>query len=250
VTANTLAFVTLGLLALALVAWIVRALGRLPFTPFQSALFCLNYALARILWRAEVLGSLCLPPSSGAVIVCNHRGSLDPSFLYLVTTRLIYWMVAEEFFDHPVLGFLLRRSGTISVHRGGIDTAATKTAIRYAQEGNLIGLFPEGRINETDQFLLPGRSGAALIALKARVPVIPCYLGGSPYGGTALSPLLTPAKARLVIGKPIDLSPYYGREDDREVLGELTKRFLREIAQLAGRGDFEPRLAGRSPRDD
>ena len=52
-------------------------------------------------------------------------------------------------------------------------------AIRYAQEGGLVGLFPEGRVNTTDELLLPGRPGAALIALRARVPVIPCYVQGA-----------------------------------------------------------------------
>ena len=70
-------------------------------------------------------------------------------------------------------------------------------------------------------------------------------MSGSPNPGTSLGPLVTPAKVQLVIGEPIDLSPYYGREDDREVLVELTKQFLREIARLAGQPDFEPQLAGR-----
>ena len=84
-----------------------------------------------------------------------------------------------------------------------------------------------------------------MIALRARVPVIPCYVTGAPYDGTILGCLVMPAKVRLVVGRPIDLSPYYGRESDREVLEELTKRFLQEIAALAGQPDFQPQLAGR-----
>ena len=106
-------------------------------------------------------------------------------------------------------------------------------------------MFPEGRINTTDGILLPGRPGAALIALKARVPVIPCYIDGSPYDGTPYGALLMPANVRLRIGRPIDLSPYYDRGGDREVQEDLTRRFLKEIARLAGNPDFEPRLAGR-----
>ena len=243
--ANLLGIGVLSLLGLALVARVVIALRRMPFTPFQSILFGINYLLVRVLWRAEVRGSLSIPPTQGAVIVCNHRAPIDPFFLYLATRRLIHWMVAKEFVDNPGMSWFFRRVGTISVNRGGIDTAATKMAIRCTQEGGLVGLFPEGRINTTDRLLLPGRPGAALIALRTRVPVIPCYVSGSPNPGTSLGPLVTPAKVQLVIGEPIDLSPYYGREDDREVLVELTKQFLREIARLAGQPDFEPQLAGR-----
>ena len=129
-----------------------------------------------------------------------------------------------------------------------------KLAIRYARDGGLVGVFLEGRINTTGQLLLPGRPGAAMIALKARVPVVPCYVSGSPYDGTSVGCLLMPAKVRLEVGQAIDLSPYSGREDDRELLEALTRRFLVEIAKLAGQRDFQPQLAGRfykpSPDDD
>ena len=149
--ANLLGIGVLSLLGLALVARVVIALRRMPFTPFQSILFGINYLLVRVLWRAEVRGSLSIPPTQGAVIVCNHRAPIDPFFLYLATRRLIHWMVAKEFVDNPGMSWFFRRVGTISVNRGGIDTAATKMAIRCTQEGGLVGLFPEGRINTTDR---------------------------------------------------------------------------------------------------
>lgn len=243
--ANLLGIGVLGFLGVVLIAWVAIMLRRMPFTLFQSILFGINYLLVRVLWRAEVQGALSIPPSQGAVIICNHRAPIDPFFLYLATHRMIHWMVAKEYVEHRAMSWFFRRVGTISVNRGGIDTAATKMAIRCTQQGGLVGLFPEGRINTTDKLLLPGRPGAAMIALRTRVPVIPCYVSGSPNPGTSLGPLITAAKVQLVIGEPIDLSPYYGREDDREVLVELTKRFLREIARLAGQPDFEPQLAGR-----
>ena len=89
-----------------------------------------------------------------------------------------------------------------------------------------------------------------MIALKARVPVVPCYCSGVRYDGTMLGALRTPARVRTVIGAPIDLSAYYGREGEREVLEELTLQFLRAIAGLAGRPDFEPGLAGRFYKSD
>ena len=130
--------------------------------------------------------------------------------------------------------------------RGGVDTAATKQAIRLAQDGGIVGMFPEGRINESkDVLLLPGRPGAALVALKARVPIIPVYISGSPYDGTALGPLRMRAHVRVYIGEPMDLSNYYGREKEEGVTQEITKRLLLEIARLAGHPEFEPQLAGR-----
>lgn len=228
-----------------LVVLAVRAKRRTRFTTGQALLMALNYAYTRIIWRTTVVGTLELDPDEGALFVSNHRCSLDPAFIGRTVDRMVHWMVAKEYVDSPWIGWLFRVCRSIPVSRGGIDTAATKMAIRYAQGGGLVGIFPEGRINTTRRLLLPGRPGAALVALRARVKVVPCYIEGSPFDGTVWGCLFMSAKVRLVIGRPIDLSPYYDRADDRQVQEMLTKRFLKEIAALAGDPDFQPSLAGR-----
>ncbi len=159
-------------------------------------------------------------------------------------------MVAREYIEMPILRYAFQAVQSIRVNRAGVDTAATKLAIRLAQQGGLVGLFPEGRVNMSSELLLPGRPGAALIALRARVKVIPCFIRGVPYDGTALGSLFMAGKAHVTVGEPIDLSAYYGREMDKTVLEELTKRFLIEMAKLAGVADFVPRLAGRHWKTD
>lgn len=230
---------------LAVVLWAIRAIRRSPYTPLQCILLGWNMLMARILWRATIEGRIELPPSQGAIIVCNHRSPVDPSFVALATDRLVHWMVAKEYCLHPLLAWFFRTFEAIPVSRGGIDTTATKMAIRYAQQGGVVGLFPEGRLNHTDRLLLPGRPGVAFIALRSRVPVVPCFVSGSPFDGSIFGALMLPAKAYLKVGKPIDLSEFYGREDQREVLEEVTRRLLRAIASLAGEPDYPVELAGR-----
>lgn len=242
---NALAFVALAALAVWLAAWIVKQRRRLRLGWAQSFWYGVNYLICRILWRARVDQPLPVPSDAGAVIVANHRSSVDPCFIEIATNRVVHWMVAKEYFAYPGLGRFLRLAESIPTSRGGIDTQATKMAIRYASNGGLVGIFPEGRINLTSELLLPGRSGAALIALKARVPVVPCYIEGAPYDGTALGSLLIPAKVTVQMGRPLDFSAYYGRENEREVLESVTRRILTAIAALAGRPDFEPQLARR-----
>ncbi len=247
---KVLAACVLAGMAAALVCGVVYYFRRSPYTAAQTALLAWNKLMTRILWRTEVIGSLAIPRDQGVVLVSNHRCPFDPGFIALAVDRIMRWMVAKEYCDHSLMGPFLRAFDVIPTTRGGHDTAATKMIVRYAQEGEIVGIFPEGRINNTDRFMLPGRPGVAMIALKARVPVVPCYIEGQPYDGTTLGCLLMPAKVRLKIGRPIDLSPYYGRENEREVLEELTRRFLCEIAKLAGRPDFEPEIAGRVHKPD
>ena len=239
--AAVLAVLLISALA-ALIVWWLRS----PLTIAQTFLWLGNYLIARLLWGTQVEGRLPVQPGKGAVIVANHRSSIDPSLIQTSIRRVVYWMVAREYCEAPVLRTLLRIFQVIPVGRGGIDTAATKQAIRLAQDGGLVGMFPEGRINESkDVLLLPGRPGAALVALKARVPIIPVYISGSPYDGTALGPLRMRTHVHVHIGGTIDLSEYYGREKEEGVTQEITKRLLLEIARLAGHPEFEPQLAGR-----
>ncbi|MHB8901590.1 MAG: lysophospholipid acyltransferase family protein [Thermoguttaceae bacterium] len=226
-----------------------RALARSPLSMPQSLLIGLNYVLVRVLWRGSVRGSLDLSPDRGAVIVSNHRAPVDPTFLYLSTNRIVHWMVAKEYCVLPILSWFFRTAQCIPVNRGGIDTKATKSAIRYAERGGLVGMFPEGRINKTRDVLLPGRPGAALIALRARVPIVPMYVEGSPFDGTVFGCLFMTAKTTLTIGKPMDLSAWYDRGTEREVQQAVTLQLLREIARLSGQEDFVPRLAGRNYRE-
>lgn len=245
VATDLLALVVLaavGTLPLVL-AW--RTARRTRFTFGQTLIMALNYLYVRVVWRTRVVGRFGLPPDQGAVLVCNHRCPLDPAFIAITVDRMVHWMVAREYVENPAIGWAFRICQSISVSRAGADTGATRIAIRHAQAGRLVGIFPEGRINISHDLLSPGRPGAALIALRARVPVVPCYLEGSPYDGSAWGCLFMPAKVRLVVGQPIDLSAYYGQEEDREVLKMLTRRFLKEIATLAGHPEFEPQLAGR-----
>ena len=244
--ATRTAYFVLAFALVAFVVWIIVSWRRTRYTFAQAGLYLVNDFFTRLLWRTEVSGPLPIAEDEGAVIVCNHQSGIDPLLIQLCTDRIVHWMVAREYYYSPGITFVFRTLRSIPVNRGGIDTAATKQAIRLCQQGGLVGLFPEARVNLTKALLLPGRSGAALIALKARVKVIPCWVRGAPYDGTALGSFFMAAKARVRVGQPIDISEYFGREGDKRVLEELTKRFLREIALLAGVSNFQPRTAGRN----
>jgi 1-acyl-sn-glycerol-3-phosphate acyltransferase len=158
---------------------------------------------------------------------------------------VVHWMIAREYFDIPLVGPVLRTTQAIPTRRTGHDTAATRAAIRYASRGDLVGMMPEGRLNVTDRLLLPARPGAAMVALTARVPVVPCYIAGAPGRGSPWRPLWTPARVRVVFGSPMDLTEYHGRGQEPGILQELTLRMMKEIARLAGDEIFQPQLAGR-----
>ncbi len=145
------------LLALAAIAAVVLGWMKLRnhYTWGQSFWYTLNLFFNKILWRTKVSGSLTIAPGQGAVIVCNHRSGIDPLLIQMSTGRVVRWMVASEYFSYWLMAACFRSLQSIPVSRRGVDTAATKQAIRLAAEGKLVGLFPEGRINTTDGCCCP-----------------------------------------------------------------------------------------------
>lgn len=232
--------VGIALVGFGMVWWRHRRL-----TPWQLVLWYSAKFVVRFLWRAKQPSKLPIEYGKGAVIVCNHRSSVDPFFIQTLADWPLHFMVAREYCDQPGLGCLLRSCEVIPTSRSGIDTTSIRTALRLTAAGEVVGMLPEGRINVTDEFMLPVRPGAVMVALKSQVPIVPCYLEGVPYGGTPLSPFFKFANVRVVCGEPIDLSEYYGRENEEGLIGELTLKVVSELARLAGQNDFQPKLAGR-----
>jgi 1-acyl-sn-glycerol-3-phosphate acyltransferase len=242
---GTLAILFLAMCLAAPMIWAQVALSRSRLTLPQGILWGIAFLFVRLLWRADLPRRMPQGAENGVVVLCNHHSSADAFFLQACFDRPMHWMVAREYCEHPAFRWVLRTCEVIPVGRSGSDLAATRAAIRYAKQGDLISMFPEGRINMTDKFMLPVRPGAILVALRAHTPLLPCYVAGSPFAGTPWSPFFMPARVRLRFADVIDLSPYYDCEQDDALVKELMTRVVKEIARLAGEEDFEPLFAGR-----
>lgn len=173
------------------------------YSTWESCLYLPTYLFGRLLWRVHFTNSAPGELRGGGVMAANHRSSVDPFFVQLAARRRVHWMVAQEYCRHFAFGPLLRALQVIPTNRNGLDTASTKAALRITQQGRLVGMFPEGKLNQTSQPLLPLRGGAALVAIRSQVPLIPLWIEGSPLGKTVWSPLFMPARVRITFGKPI-----------------------------------------------
>ena len=115
----------------------------------------------------------------GCVVICNHISNWDPIVLgYSVKTQPVCYMAKEELFRNRVANWFLRRLHAIPVARGKSDLKAVKTGLSALKNGKILGIFPEGHRSETEE-LLPFEPGAALMALRADVPVVPVYISGN-----------------------------------------------------------------------
>ena len=186
-----------------------------------------------------------IPEHGAAIIIANHTSPADPVLLWTrhfesfqkPHLRVIGYLTAREYYDvHPLIRWVCRAMESIPVDRNGRDTQPLRLALRRLEEGRLLGLFPEGRLNELspDTQLLPGDTGAAWLALKADVPVIPVFIHRAPRHHSMVRAFFVHTRASLTYGKPIDLSHWKGRKLTAEQLADATDHMLQCLADLGG----------------
>ncbi len=178
-------------------------------------LHAVNRALSRIYHRVEVEGVVRVPRAGPAIIISNHISGLDPLLVQSVVNRPIVWMMAKEYFEIGALRWLWDAIRIIPVSRDGKDSSALRSALRTLEAGRVLGIFPEGRI-ETTRSLLPLETGATMIALRSRAPVIPVYQTGTTFGQSMVGAVLIPQQVRLRFGPAIELASRYGKTRDMD----------------------------------
>lgn len=182
---------------------------------------CGNVLYSRLYHRITVHQSCPLPHRGPAILVCNHTSGLDPLLVQSACPRVIRWMMAREYFDIRPLRWIFETTGVIPVHRSGRDMAATRAAMRALQEGYVVGVFPEGKIETTRQ-LLPFHNGIGLLALRTGAPVYPAYLDGTQRGKEIVRAYVVPNKADLAFAPAVELSSLgTSRSDVEQATGRI-----------------------------
>lgn len=188
-----------------------------------------NLAIARLFHQLYVRNPPRLPRTGPAIIVCNHTSGLDPLLIQSCCLRLIVWMMAKEYYDIPRLNTVFKTIGAIPVSRNGRDMHAMRLALRALEDGHVLGVFPEGKIEKV-RGLLPFQTGVALLAIKSGVRVIPAYLEGTQRGLEMRDAFIHPQRARIAFGPDV----IFDRSStERPALEAATEKMSAAVQNLA-----------------
>ncbi|MCC8159813.1 MAG: 1-acyl-sn-glycerol-3-phosphate acyltransferase [Oscillospiraceae bacterium] len=184
------------------------------------------YAIVRFallfVFRLKFVGRENLPKEGGAIVAFNHTSNWDPVVAGLSSGRKLRFMAKEELFENPVFGALISRLGAFPVHRGKGDIGAIKSSLKILSEGEVMLMFPEGhRIKDGRK--VKAKPGIALIAQRAKVPVVPVCISGK-YAWLH--------KITVTYGKPISLEEYYGKRLEQEKIQEIADGILDRVRAL------------------
>lgn len=205
-----------------------------------------------VLCKRDWRGKEHLPQSGGVLIVANHYSFFDPisvGHFVVANGRTPRFTAKSGVFKNPVLGRLFKAAGQIPVQRGSREAVKALLAAQDAVKGGETVIFyPEGTMTKDPELWpMAGRTGAARIALRTGVPVVPIAQWGAQevFAPYSTKPRFFPRKTlKVVAGPALDLSPWAGRTRDRAAEQEVTELIMDEITKLLEglRGEKAPEV--------
>ncbi len=183
----------------------------------------------RTLLRVRVEGLKNIPEKGGAVLCSNHIAIRDVFVIAAPLDRQPRFLSKKELFRIPILAPLIRALGATPLDRSGKDVGAIRQSIALAESGEIVTVFPQGhrypRVNPANT---PVKHGAAMIAYRAGVPMIPVCIK---IKGERYVPF---GKVTLVIGKPVSLEEAGLTEGGTEAYKRATEYVFAKACRLGG----------------
>lgn len=210
--------------------------SRIFYTLFRG----LVVLLATGYTRARIIGRHNIPATGPFLLAPIHRSNIDTPLAAAVTRRRMRFMGKDSLWKIAPVGWIISALGAFPVSRGTADREALKRCIAVLESGEPLVLFPEGT-RQSGPVVQPLFDGAAYVAVKANVPIIPVGIGGSEGVMPKGSRMIFPRKCVLVVGEPIVAAldetgrvPRSAVKDVTERLSVELQRLFDEAQQLAG----------------
>ena len=182
-------------------------------------------------FRIKIYGAEKVPQSGGLVAVSNHASYLDPPLLSNCVRRPVAFMAKEELFKTPGLKQAIELYGAYPVKRSTGDRAALRAAIEAIESGWIAAIFLQGTRSDDAKISAP-KPGAAWIAAKTKVPLLPVSLWGTQKVISKSFPFLKPVPITVRIGDIIE-PPASTKKAD---LHAVTEQCAKAINTLHGLG--------------
>lgn len=183
----------------------IYTLARIIFGFLFHTIFPLRFHNAQIVEEMQ-------PPY---IIMANHRSFADPMALAIKVKKYEIRFIGKRELAHGRLkSWLFSGLHMILVSRHATDMAAMRLCMQTLKEGHILGIFPEGTRHQPEM-MQEVESGTAIIALRARVPLLPVYIDGKirPFHIT-----------HIYYGKPMELDDLYAQGVNNDTAHQLCQR--------------------------
>ena len=190
-----------------------------------------------LLFRPKVSGLRHVPNLGPVIIASNHLSFSDSIFMPLVVPRKVTFMAKSEYFTSPGLkGFvkkiIFQALGQVPVDRSGgrRSESAIRTGLKLLEEGQCIGIYPEGT-RSPDGRLFKGRTGIARMAIDSGAPIVPVAMFNTAEIQPTGQVVPKVRRVEMVFGEPMYFT---GDSSDLALLRQVTDEIMRGIQKISG----------------
>lgn len=160
----------------------------------------------------------------GAVVIANHTKFVDPVALYCAFWyRRVHIMAMQEIFSRKLGNWFFRNALCIPVNRRDFSIDSFRAAVEVLEDGGILGVFPEGKINPDVSTVGPFQSGAVLMAMKGHAPIVPVYI---------VPPKKWYQRIVMVIGEPIDPKEFCGGTASLRAIDDISQKLREKELEL------------------
>ena len=198
---------------------------------FYAVVRAIVVFLCVVVTRVRVVGRERIPADGAFVLAPIHRSNIDTPLASAVTRRRMRFMGKDSLWRVRPVGWVLSALGGFPVSRGTADREALRRCVAVLESGEPLVLFPEGT-RQSGATVHPLFDGAAYVAVKAGVPVVPVGIGGSERVMPKGSRMIRPVKCVMVVGEPIVAGVDAEGRIPRSAVKELTERLSRDLQVL------------------
>jgi len=168
-----------------------------------------------IVMNPKVIHKKRIPKKGGYLYAGTHVSKFDWIALGVTTLKPVHYLAKKELFDSR-FGWFVKKLGMICVDRKKKNNGSKEEAVKALNAGKVVGLFPEGTINKTDDYIMPFKYGAVDIAYKSGAPIVPFAIVNKPKPFNF--------KTKIIVGKP-----YYVKSDDIKKENEILEKKVIEL---------------------
>lgn len=181
-------------------------------------------------FRIKIYGGDLVPQSGGLIAVSNHASYFDPPIISNCIGRPVAFMAKEELFKIPVFKQGIQLYGAYPVKRSTGDRAALRASMKAVESGWIAAIFLQGT-RSSDARINDPKLGAAWIAAKAQVPLIPVSLWGTEKILSKGSSFPKPVPLTVRIGQTI-APPTSTRKEDLQAVTERCATIINSLHDL------------------
>ena len=183
----------------------------------------LGYPIFLLLYRPEFEGRNNIPKSGSVILAGNHTTNLDAAIMLAGPTRVVHMLAKKELFKSKISNAFFRSMGCIPVDRKIHDENAKSEAIEVLKNNEVIGIFPEGTVNRTNDIILPFKYGAVSFAKKTGAYIVPFTITGK-YK-------LFRRSIKITYGKPYKVTDDL-KIENKKLMNIITKMLIKERSNV------------------